>query len=65
MTGRRETAERSFAPSSLRSLPAGERTADEPHVALRDPEGVADVAGAVAVDVARLGVHGLATKAQA
>jgi hypothetical protein len=63
MTGRRETAERSFAPSSLRSLPAGERT-DEPHVALRDPEGVADVAGAVAVDVARLGVRELATKAQ-
>src|SRR5467141_3577918 len=37
---------------------AGEDATDEPHVALRHPEGVADVAGAVAVHVARLGVGG-------
>src|SRR5207245_830298 len=32
---------------------------DEPHVALRDPEGVSDVAGAVAVHVAAVGVSKL------
>jgi len=35
---------------------AGEGAADEPDIALRKPEGVADVAGAVAIDVAHLGV---------
>src|SRR5207247_11341206 len=44
-----------------RKRPAGERTVDEPHLALRYREGVADVAGAVPVDVARLGVRELAT----
>src|SRR2546422_2401339 len=34
-----------------------EDATDEPHVALRHPEGVADVAGAVAVHVARLGLR--------
>jgi len=43
---------------------AGEDATDEPHVALRHPEGVADVAGAVAVHVARLGVGELATLPQ-
>src|SRR5207244_7773139 len=46
-----------------RKRPAGEPTADEPYIALRYPEGVVDVAGAVAVDVARLGVGELATLA--
>ena len=41
-----------------------EDATDEPHVALRHPEGVADVAGAVAVHVARLGVGELATLPQ-
>src|SRR2546427_746598 len=35
-----------------------------PLVTVRHPEGVADVAGAVAVDVARLGMRELATEAQ-
>src|SRR5438093_7326363 len=43
---------------------AGEGAADEPHIALRHPEGVADVAGAVAVHVAHLGVGELATLPQ-
>src|SRR5207244_4904726 len=47
-----------------RKRPAGEPTADEPYIALRYPEGVVDVAGAVAVDVARLGVGELATLAE-
>jgi len=47
-----------------RERPAGERTVDEPHVALRYPEGVADVAGAVPVDVARLGLRELTTLPQ-
>jgi len=43
---------------------AGEGAADEPDVALRHPEGVPNVAGAVAVHVARLGVGELATLPQ-
>ena len=43
---------------------AGEGAADEPDVALRHAEGVADVAGAIAVHVARLGVGELATLPQ-
>src|SRR2546427_11847406 len=43
---------------------AGEGAADERRVALRQPEGVADVAGAVAAHVAGLGVRELATLPQ-
>ena len=43
---------------------AGEGAADEPDVALCHPEGVPNVAGAVAVHVARLGVGELATLPQ-
>src|SRR5712664_4534482 len=38
--------------SWTRKQPAGERTADQPHVALRHPEGVADVARAVEIYIA-------------
>ena len=43
---------------------AGEGAADEPDIALRKPEGVADVAGAVAIHVAHLGVLELAAWSQ-
>src|SRR5438093_13012636 len=43
---------------------AGEGAADEPHIALRHGGGVGDVAGAVAVHVAHLGVGELATLPQ-
>src|SRR5436309_11010652 len=51
---RKPSARADFSPAGER--PAAERARDQAHIALRHLEGVADVADAVAVHVARLGV---------